>query len=262
MILEYIKNNDNYNTVRQVVTGKFNISYNLLLKLKKNSYVKLTLPNNKKVNVKVSNITENYIEHYVYISPKLYKKLSGENANYSTILAITKNLSNKKEKALESNISDINNVTSTLLSSDTKNNYKDMMNTLNYVILILIVCAATLAFVVLYNLSYINISERKREIATLKVLGFTDKEVDDYIVKETIILTIMGIVFGLIFGIFLTNVIVNTVEIEIVRFIHHINLSSYLITAFMIMLFTIIVSIIIHFALKKIDMIESLKSVE
>ena len=112
------------------------------------------------------------------------------------------------------------------------------------------------------NLSYINISERKREIATLKVLGFTDKEVDDYIVKETIILTIIGIVFGLIFGIFLTNVIVNTVEIEIVRFIHHINLSSYLITSFMIMLFTIIVSIIIHYALKKIDMIESLKSVE
>ena len=108
----------------------------------------------------------------------------------------------------------------------------------------------------------IELIERKREIATLKVLGFTDKEVDDYIVKETIILTIMGIAFGLIFGIFLTNIIVDTIEIEIVRFIHQIKLSSYLITAFMIMLFTIIVSIIIHFALKKIDMIESLKSVE
>ena len=146
--------------------------------------------------------------------------------------------------------------------SQTIKSVNNMLKSLNSVVLILIVLSGALSFVVLYNLSYINISERKREIATLKVLGFTDKEVDDYIVKETIILTIMGIVFGLIFGIFLTNVIVNTVEIEIVRFIHHINLSSYLITAFMIMLFTIIVSIIIHYALKKIDMIESLKSVE
>ena len=126
----------------------------------------------------------------------------------------------------------------------------------------LIFLSGALSFVVLYNLSYINISERKREIATLKVLGFTDKEVDDYIVKETVILTIIGIVIGLIFGIFLTNVILDTVEIEVVRFVHHINISSYIITSFIVMLFTIIVSVIIHFTLKKIDMIESLKSVE
>ena len=146
--------------------------------------------------------------------------------------------------------------------SQTIKSVNNMLKSLNSVVLILIVLSGALSFVVLYNLSYINISERKREIATLKVLGFTDKEVDDYIVKETIILTIMGITLGLIFGILLTNIIINTVEIEIVRFIHHINLSSYLITSFMIMLFTIIVSIIIHYALKKIDMIESLKSVE
>ena len=146
--------------------------------------------------------------------------------------------------------------------SQTIKSVNNMLKSLNSVVLILIVLSGALSFVVLYNLSYINISERKREIATLKVLGFTDKEVDDYIVKETIILTIMGIVFGLIFGILLTNIIINTVEIEIVRFIHRIKISSYLITAFMIMLFTIIVSIIIHYALKKIDMIESLKSVE
>ena len=146
--------------------------------------------------------------------------------------------------------------------SQTIKSVNNMLKSLNSVVLILIVLSGALSFVVLYNLSYINISERKREIATLKVLGFTDKEVDDYIVKETIILTIMGIALGLIFGILLTNIIINTVEIEIVRFIHRIKISSYLITAFMIMLFTIIVSIIIHFALKKIDMIESLKSVE
>lgn len=233
-----------------------------LLKLKKNSYVKLTLPNNKKVNVKVSDITENYIEHYVYISPKLYKKLSGENANYSTIIAITKNLSNKKEKALESNISDINNVTSTLLSSDTKNNYKDMMNTLNYVILILIVCAATLAFVVLYNLASVNISERRRELATIKVLGFYDEEVTKYIYKEMFILTIIGSLIGLILGSFLTLYVIKICETNLFMFTFNINFISYLLSFIITLLFLFIVNLFMHFELKKLDMVEALKSYE
>ena len=233
-----------------------------LLKLKKNSYAKLTLPNNKKVNVKVSGITENYIEHYVYISPKLYKKLSGENANYSTIIAITKNLSNKKEKALESNISDINNVTSTLLSSDTKNNYKDMMNTLNYVILILIVCAAALAFVVLYNLASINISERRRELATIKVLGFYDEEVTKYIYKEMFILTIIGSLIGLIVGSFLTLYVIKICETNLFMFTFNINFISYLLSFIITLLFLFIVNLFMHFELKKLDMVEALKSYE
>lgn len=233
-----------------------------LLKLKKNSYTKLTLPNNKKVNVKVSDITENYIEHYVYISPKLYKKLSGENANYSTIIAITKNLSNKKEKALESNISDINNVTSTLLSSDTKNNYKDMMNTLNYVILILIVCAAALAFVVLYNLASVNISERRRELATIKVLGFYDEEVTKYIYKEMLILTIIGSLIGLIVGSILTLYVIKICETNLFMFTFNINFISYLLSFIITLLFLFIVNLFMHFELKKLDMVEALKSYE
>lgn len=233
-----------------------------LLKLKKNSYAKLTLPNNKKVNVKVSGITENYIEHYVYISPKLYKKLSGENANYSTIIAITKNLSNKKEKALESNISDINNVTSTLLSSDTKNNYKDMMNTLNYVILILIVCAAALAFVVLYNLASVNISERRRELATIKVLGFYDEEVTKYIYKEMLILTIIGSLIGLIVGSILTLYVIKICETNLFMFTFNINFISYLLSFIITLLFLFIVNLFMHFELKKLDMVEALKSYE
>ena len=233
-----------------------------LLKLKKNSYAKLTLPNNKKVNVKVSDITENYIEHYVYISPKLYKKLSGENANYSTIITITKNLSNKKEKALESNISDITNVTSTLLSSDTKNNYKDMMNTLNYVILILIVCAAALAFVVLYNLASVNISERRRELATIKVLGFYDEEVTKYIYKEMFILTIIGSLIGLIVGSFLTLYVIKICETNLFMFTFNINFISYLLSFIITLLFLFIVNLFMHFELKKLDMVEALKSYE
>ena len=205
------------------------ISDKLSQLIKKNKGDKIIIKdsNNKEYTFVISGICENYVSHYVFMNKKTYEDNIG---TYETNITYLKIDDLKNEEKLSKQ----------LLIND------DIMSIMS----------------VSQTIKSVNISERKREIATLKVLGFTDKEVDDYIVKETIILTIMGIVFGLIFGIFLTNVIVNTVEIEIVRFIHHINLSSYLITAFMIMLFTIIVSIIIHYALKKIDMIESLKSVE
>ena len=139
---------------------------------------------------------------------------------------------------------------------------KNMLETLNSVVFILILLSGMLTLVVLYNLSYINISERKREMATLKVLGFTNREVDNYINRETIILTVIGIIFGVIFGTILTNVIIDTVEIDMVRFIHKINTISYILTIIIITLFTTFVTVISHYILKKIDMIESLKSIE
>jgi putative ABC transport system permease protein len=119
-----------------------------------------------------------------------------------------------------------------------------------------------LAFVVLYNLANINIGERTREIATLKVLGFFDKEVDNYINKENIIFTIIGVLLGMIFGAFLTTAIVQSVEIDKLRFIKNIKPISYIYSAIITWIFSFIVNSIIHFVLKKIDMIESLKSVE
>ena len=139
---------------------------------------------------------------------------------------------------------------------------KDMLNTMNYVVVVLIVSSALLAFVVLYNLANINIGERQREIATLKVLGFYDKEVDNYINKENIIFTIIGIVFGLAFGTILTNAIIASIEIDTLRFIIKITPLSYVYSAVITASFSFIVNWIIHFILKKIDMIESLKSVE
>ena len=169
---------------------------------------------------------------------------------------------NKKEKALESNISSINNVTSTLLSSDIKNNYKDMMNTLNYVILILIVCAAALAFVVLYNLASVNISERRRELATIKVLGFYNDEVTKYIYKEMFILTIIGSLLGLILGSFLTLYVIKICETNLFMFTFNINFISYLLSFIITLLFLFIVNLFMHFELKKLDMVEALKSYE
>ena len=137
-----------------------------------------------------------------------------------------------------------------------------MLNTMNYVVIILIVASALLAFVVLYNLANINIAERQREIATLKVLGFYDKEVDNYINKENIIFTIIAIVIGLVLGTFLTSGIISSIEIDSLRFMKNILPISYVYSAGITLVFSIIVNFIIHFVLKKIDMIESLKSVE
>ena len=137
-----------------------------------------------------------------------------------------------------------------------------MLTSLNKVILIIIILSASLSFVVLYNLSNININERKREISTLKVLGFHDKEVDNYITKENTIFTIFGILLGLFAGYFLTKAVIITVEIEKARFLHHISLNSYIYTTIITTIFTIVVNIVTHFNLKKIDMIASLKSVD
>ena len=138
----------------------------------------------------------------------------------------------------------------------------DMLGTLNYVVLILVIASALLDFVVLYNLANINIGERQREIATLKVLGFYDKEVDNYINKENLIFTIVGILLGLVFGYFLTDGVVASVEIDKLKFIRQVAPISYLYAAVITAIFSVIVNKVIHFVLKKIDMIESLKSVE
>lgn len=137
-----------------------------------------------------------------------------------------------------------------------------MMSSLNYVVIILIVSAGLLAFVVLYNLSNINISERQKELATIKVLGFYDKEVYKYVTRETVLLTIIGIMFGLMGGYFLNYFILGTCEINMLRFAKVINPLSFVYSILITVIFTIIVNVITYFALKKIDMISSLKSVE
>ena len=138
----------------------------------------------------------------------------------------------------------------------------DTMKSLNYVVVILIVSAGLLAFVVLYNLSNVNISERIRELATIKVLGFYDKEVYSYVTRETIILTIIGIVLGMFGGYFLNYFIMGTCEINMLRFSKIIEPMSYVYSVLITVVFTLIVNFVTYFALKKIDMIESLKSIE
>lgn len=137
-----------------------------------------------------------------------------------------------------------------------------MIASLNYVILVIILCAGALAFVVLYNLTNINITERQREIATIKVLGFFDREVSAYIYRETALLTLMGCALGLVLGIFMHLFVIQTVEVELVMFGRDIHALSFVWSAALTLAFSLVVNLVMYHKLKKIDMVESLKSVD
>lgn len=212
--------------------------------------------------LKVVGITKNYIYHYIYMSKEYYEKVMNDEYQTNMLLINVKNISEEQNNIISEELLNIEGVASISIISSLIKSVSDMLNTINYVVIVLIVTSAILEFVVLYNLANINIGERKREIATLKVLGFYDKEVDNYINKENIIFTIIGVILGLGFGVLLTFSIIESIEIDSLKFAKHISLLSYLISAFTTIVFSLIVNFIIHFVLKKIDMIESLKSVE
>ena len=187
-----------------------------LLDVKKGDTITLKDADNIEKQIEISDVLENYIYHYVYMPRELYEELYGK---YSTNVLFTQNnIEKSEEEALSKELLKEENVNSISLNSSVENVMGDMMNSLNYVVVILIVSAGLLAFVVLYNLSNVNISERIRELATIKVLGFYDKEVYEYVTRETVILTAIGIVLGLIGGYFLSFFIIKTCEINVLRF--------------------------------------------
>ena len=214
------------------------------------------------IEVKVSNVAENYISHYVYMSKTTYENLYGKSYQTNSLLIKNIDLDATQEEELATDIMNQKEVASISRISTSMNALDDTMKSLNYVVIILIVSAGLLAFVVLYNLSNVNISERIRELATIKVLGFYDKEVYSYVNRETVLLTMIGIVLGLIGGYFLNYCIIGTCEINMLRFAKIINPISYVYAILITVGFTAIVDVATYFALKKIDMIESLKSVE
>ena len=219
--------------------------------------------NKKEYSFEISAIVKNYIGHNIYLSSATLES-SRDNITYNPNVVYLNTIPlNEKEKDDVSNtLLKVDSVLNVIHKSTLMDSVKDMLNSLDKVVVILILLSAMLSFVVLYNLSNINISERTREIATLKVLGFYNKEVDDYITKETIILTIVGIILGLGFGYLLTNLTITTVEMENARFIRNISLNSYIYSAIISCIFTVIVNFVTHISLRKINMIESLKSVE
>ena len=223
----------------------------------------LAIINNENNNkeIKVSYITKNYINQYIYITKETYNNIFN-NYNINSFLVDLKEINNEEKESFDTKYISEGYVSAIVNNEDIKNSINDMLSSIDSIVAILIIAATALAFVVLYNLSNINISERKREIATLKVLGFYPKEVDKYINSETFILTIIGIIIGLIFGSYLSHFIISTCEPDYIMFDRNVFAISYIYSILITTTFTIIVNIVTHFNLKKINMIESLKNVE
>ncbi len=215
---------------------------------------------NNKYDIKVSYIIKNYINQYLYINKNTYNNLFN-NYKINSILISLKD-EDKNSKEFDKKYISNGYALTIVDNDDMKNSMNDMLSSIDSIVAILIIAAASLAFVVLYNLSNINISERKREIATLKVLGFYPSEVDKYINRETVLLTILGIGIGLLFGSYLSHFIISTCEPDYIMFDRHVYTLSYFYSLFITVIFTIIVTIVTHFNLKKINMVTSLKNVE
>lgn len=214
----------------------------------------------KEVNVTVDSICENYIYNYVYMTPEMFSKTFGEEVQYNCMYI--KDTDSSLENEIAHTYIDRDDVVSVSFMTAALKDFNKMLNSLNMVVLVLIICAGTLAFVVLYNLTNINMEERVREIATIKVLGFYNKETAAYIYRENIVLTILGTVVGLLLGIMLTGFIVTTVEVDNIMFGKDIYFTTYLYATGLTFFFSLVVNIFMYFKMKKIDMVESLKSIE
>lgn len=230
-----------------------------LLNLKIGDYVEARNSSNELVLLKVNGITESYIYHYAYMTSQYYEKVFNQEISYNSIMSDVK--SNNHDE-ISTSLINSNRFVNVTFISDNMDKFNSMVESLNKIVFVILIAACMLAFIVLYNLTNINIRERIREIATLKVLGFYDREVSNYVYREILILTVIGIACGLFLGIFLHKFVMVTAEMDFIMFKRGINISSYVYATLVTILFSLIVLITTHFKLKKIDMIDSLKSVE
>lgn len=212
--------------------------------------------------VTITDVCENYMQHYVYMSPELYQELYGEEPEYNNILFDLKDASAQELSQAGEELLKYDGVMNVTYTNSIEDQLNTMLQSLDLVIVVLIVSAGLLAFVVLYNLNNINITERRRELATLKVLGFYDMEVSSYVYRENIMLTIFSIVVGIVLGALLHRFVITTVEVDAVMFGRVVKWQSYLYSALFTTAFSLFVNWVMYYKLKKIDMVESLKSVE
>lgn len=218
--------------------------------------------NNKKGTVRISAIAENYTFNYIYITPEIYNEVFRTTVEFNSIFTSLKDTSKEAEDILAKDITKESHITGVSYNSVIKKSFDDTIKSLNYVVLIMIASAGALAFVVLYNLTNVNISERMREIATIKVLGFYDNEVSAYIYRENIILTLVGTILGLGVGGLLHKFIMVTVEMDNMMFGRVIDFSSFIYSIGLTLFFALLVNFTMYYKLKNIKMVESLKSVD
>lgn len=231
-----------------------------LLNVKVGDFVEIENSSGSNQKMKISGIAENYLQHYIYMNESTYKKYF-EEISYNALLLNVKEANSILEQEAEQILSS-KHFSKVMITENTKNMMNDTLSNMNYVVWVLIVAAGILAFCVLYNLSNVNINERIRELSTIKVLGFFDKEVHTYVEKETTFLTIIGIILGLFLGKYLSIMVISTCELDTMLMPRNFDITCYIYSVIITIIFTMIVSIFCYFNLKKINMIESLKSIE
>ena len=237
-----------------VITKKLSI----LLNLKIGDEIELKGANGEEgPKVKITGIAKNYIFHYVYMSKECYENLYGTDYLYNQTL-----IKQNSDKDLSEELLKNEYIASVSTSKSLRNNFENMLEGLDIIILVIIISAGGLAFVVLYNLNNINICERVRELATLKVLGFYDMDVSAYIFRENVILTIVGVLTGFLGGNLLHEFVMDTIEVDMVMFGRNIEFPSYIYATLITLTFAVLINLTMHFKLKKIDMTTSLKSVD
>ena len=217
---------------------------------------------NRQYQVPVAHICENYLGHYVYMTPDLYEQTFREKPKFQDVLVTFRDADEQQEVKIGQEILAYSGVLSVTYNRSIESQLSNMLSSLDMVMVVLIVSAGLLAFVVLYNLNNINITERQRELATIKVLGFYDGEVSAYVFRENILLTVAGVVVGGILGIFLHRFVIVTAEVDACMFGRNISALSFVFSGVITCAFSAFVNGVMHFKLKKIDMVESLKSVE
>lgn len=214
------------------------------------------------VTVTIGGIAENYVNAYVYMHPVLYEKLYGKSPDFTVLLANLGSADSSEHQEFAEGMLKCDGVAMVTMVGDMRESFHNMVTSIDYIIVVLIICAGLLAFVVLYNLMNINITERERELATIKVLGFYEGEVGAYVFRETIILSLLGTAAGLVLGIFLHAFVVRTAEVDMAMFGREISPTSFVYAAVLTMVFSLIVCLCMFPKLCRINMVESLKSVE
>lgn len=233
-----------------------------LLDVKKGDQIQLQEGDRPYVNVRIDGITENYFMNYVYSTREYYASKLKTEAIFMDYWIHFMPQDKNQEDEFGADYLKFSSVKGIEFTEKSNEKISEMLKTMDGVIWVLVVSAGMLALVVLYNLNNINVTERKRELSTLKVLGFYDREVSTYLLRENVLLTIMGIFIGFVFGNLLTRFVVSTAEVDILMFGKEIRFISYLVSGLITFLFTAFVNVIMHFSLKRIHMLESLKSVE
>ncbi|MBQ7123948.1 MAG: FtsX-like permease family protein [Oscillospiraceae bacterium] len=211
---------------------------------------------------KVTAIAENYAMHFIYMTESLYEELSKNSMKPNIVFTVMSDSGEDAQNELASSLMELDGVLALTFSRTTRETFRSTVENLNYVVVLIILCAAALAFVVLYNLTNINITERIREIATIKVLGFYDGEVSAYVFRENVVLTLMGAGAGLVLGVWLHAFVLSVIQTNDIMFGRDLPVWVFAAAFVMTVFFAVLVNWIMYFRLKKVSMVESLKSVE